>query len=507
MEEDTDCVSPWRVPKPRRPIDESESFPSQSPPYVPIPTGSQPKRLQVGIAYVPPTDRVMTDPASDQDGISPWRAAKPRRPIHDDQDSPPTRLFASPPPPASGGKKCSPPSSSHKESTRMECVASPENTNNNSMGNILSPRAGISEINYSPGPSPRLSAVSKLSLRRKSTNKSESLIHSHTVGGGLTDSDGESREEDDDQPSGRCTYVGSSYLSTTNVDKVDGIKHHTFNWLALVVVVAMIAAGAGVQIFRETRPKYTLYAEPEPLTEQQWNKSRAVFINNKGKMKKLLPLQPKKTWLTISAAAKRTLQSQPDYPAVILLLARTPAAATANCMASLLVDAAEESLQRTVQSGERRTARTIVPSQLPIDDDEQAGKLLWNGMDSSLKTRGSVAVFNVERIRPQVALAFHGFADSVNAPYKQSFLVMTLIDHRPWSDCTEASEAVTVKECLKMSYNLDSRAEDLLVSAWGEELGPDKVYPLVSRLTVNVVEVRPEEMEMKHGVMENCRLF
>ena len=102
MEEDTDCVSPWRVPKPRRPIDESESFPSQSPPYVPIPTGSQPKRLQVGIAYVPPTDRVMTDPASDQDGISPWRAAKPRRPIYDDQDSPPTRLFASPPPPLSG---------------------------------------------------------------------------------------------------------------------------------------------------------------------------------------------------------------------------------------------------------------------------------------------------------------------------------------------------------------------------------------------------------------------
>ena len=102
MEEDTDCVSPWRVPKPRRPIDESESFPSQSPPYVPIPTGSQPKRLQVGIAYVPPTDRVMTDPASDQDGISPWRAAKPRRPIHDDEDSPPTRLFASPPPPSAG---------------------------------------------------------------------------------------------------------------------------------------------------------------------------------------------------------------------------------------------------------------------------------------------------------------------------------------------------------------------------------------------------------------------
>ena len=60
----------------------------------------------------------------------------------------------------------------------------------------------------------------------------------------------------------------------------------------------------------------------------------------------------------------------------------------------------------------------------------------------------------------------------MNAPYKQAFLVMTLIDHRPWSDCTEASEAVTAKECLKMSYNLDSRAEDLLVSAWGEELGP-----------------------------------
>merc|ERR1719369_2581277 len=109
-------------------------------------------------------------------------------------------------------------------------------------------------------------------------------------------------------------------------------KNNNYTWLLLTFLVLGAVLAAGLKVYDETRPIHVLYAEPEPLTAKHWNNSRNLFSANIKKIRKLLPLQSKRSWSTISAAVKQTLQPQPEYPAVLLLLARPRAVRTAACL-------------------------------------------------------------------------------------------------------------------------------------------------------------------------------
>merc|ERR1719319_361380 len=148
------------------------------------------------------------------------------------------------------------------------------------------------------------------------------------------------------------------------------------------------------------------------------------------------------------------MKLQPEYPAVLLLLANQTSERTAACFASQIAMVAAEIL------GDDPTKDDIIIKAADLADVniQKRKQDLTDSLHAILSSARSVAILQVERLHPQVA--------------------MTLLDDIEDSDATA-----------------DAKAEELLVKSWGDERGDDKVYALVSRVAVNVIEVQQEGQE------------
>jgi len=258
--------------------------------------------------------------------------------------------------------------------------------------------------------------------------------------------------------------------------------------LSLLFVGA--AAVMATSMYAETRPKHILYAGPDPLSAAHWNQSRAVFTNNLKKLRMAMPKQTRESWLTISAAIKQTLQPIPEYPAVLLLVVKQPSENTGACLASRLVATASEALERPETSISSNSDNIIQAEAFTTANTQELKGLLTDRLHKTLSSIATVALLHLEKIDPEVALTLHAFTDNSNAPYKQAALILTLSD----PSSPSSSPADPPAPSSKAKYpTLEARAEELLNQIWGESLGQDKVYALISRLAVNVVEVVPEE--------------
>lgn len=91
-------------------------------------------------------------------------------------------------------------------------------------------------------------------------------------------------------------------------------------------------------------------------------------------------------------------------------------------------------------------------------------------------------------------MALHSFCDegSLAASFPFSTLVMSISGHK-----------VSGSEKILSESQPEAIADFLLTSAWGPELGEDKVSSLISRVAVSVVLVKPEVNLSK----EACKQF
>jgi len=468
--------------------------------------------------------------------MSPWRVAKPRKPLHQDGvKKEPRNTSLSKTDPVlklstcsshSSAETCltkhSPPQGRRLESTRLlerSPLGSPDAANN--ISDLVSPvqgSTGTKDLNQTGSPSlaPKLttsrSSEAKLSVnysKYRSSNKSSSQLK--TIRGSRDSTRGddsfqESTQSEDDQPSGRVQYVGNnpqtstiSNRSSTSLIKSSiscppvavsssPAKAGSFMPIISLLFVGAAAAVMATSMYAETRPKHILYAGPDPLSAAHWNQTRADFTSNLKKLRMAMPKQTRESWLTISSAIKQTLQPIPEYPAVLLLLVKQPSENTGACLASRLVATAAEALERPETSFSSNNDNIIQAEAFTTANTNELKGLLTDRLHKTLSSIATVALLHLEKIDPEVALTLHAFTDNSNAPYKQAALILTLSD--PSSPSPTDPQAPTSK-----FPTLEARAEDFLNEVWGESMGQDKVYALISRLAVNVVEVMPEEEE------------
>jgi len=453
--------------------------------------------------------------------ISPWRNAKPRKPLSDFNRSP-------------GGKSPnsekgpllsqSPPNSGFKESTRMESPA------NSSMKSDMS------------GASP--SFFRGEDVKRGSKKKSDKSNHSSSSNDskytklrltplqkknkagkkGEDDSDSECSEIEDDQPSGSCQFVGessmlsnfsSSTINNSTVGKNNSIKRRgntsvklsqsvtspattskassspvvsktssvcsCFGWVALAAVAIIFYS-----IFLEGQDKTLLFSS-SPDTKQHWLGARNVFRADLRSLVSKFPNQSTETWKMVSATLKSPMSPSPEYPGVLVLLSTPSSLETANCLAMKLVELASKSFSKSGLHSPSSNQLVISSLSLPSVDPLQAKEELTSLLHSSLASWGATAITYLHHLHPVPALTLHAFADNTNAPYKQAAIILSV------SDNMEGQE-------IEVGDTVEKRVERILAREWNNELGEDKLYALISRLVVSVAEVKSEDGD----VLSSC---
>lgn len=273
---------------------------------------------------------------------------------------------------------------------------------------------------------------------------------------------------DDDQPSGKV-------IQTEPVLK-EKYESNSCGTLVLVILVGVIVAILSGLYFSEELWPQTI---PAPSADH-WNVARRTFTTRLRGLKSSLPNQSTRLWSVVSAAVKQTLRPRPEYPAVVLLVAPRSAEHAATCLAARLAGVAEEVLGG---AGGGKVVKMV-----DIAEAGEGGRRegLANHLHSALSRSKAAALLGLENLDPDAAMTLHAFADNVNAPYKQAVMVLTLLE-----DGDQGG---------KKFRNGEEAAERLLAGAWGDQLGDDKLYPIISRVAVNVAMVEQEEKEVVKGL-------
>jgi len=453
--------------------------------------------------------------------ISPWRNAKPRKPLSDFNRSP-------------GGKSPnsekgpllsqSPPNSGFKESTRME---SPANSSMKSDMSGASPsffrgedvkrgskkKSDKSNHNSSSNDS-KYTKLRLTPLQKK--NKAGKKVED--------DSDSECSEIEDDQPSGSCQFVGessmlsnfsSSTINNSTVGQNNSMKRRgntslklsqsvtspattskasstpvvsktssvcsCFGWVVLAAMAIIFYS-----IFLEGQDKTLLFSS-SPDTKQHWLGARNVFRTDLRSLVSKFPNQSSETWKMVSATLKSPMSPSPEYPGVLVLLSTPSSLETANCLAMKLVELASKSFSKSGLHSPSSNQLVISSLSLPSVDPLQAKEELTSLLHSSLASWGATAITYLHHLHPVPALTLHAFADNTNAPYKQAAIILSV------SDNMEAQE-------MEVGDTVEKRVERILAREWNKELGEDKLYALISRLVVSVAEVKREDGD----VLSSC---
>jgi len=452
--------------------------------------------------------------------ISPWRNAKPRKPLSDFNRSPGGR---SPNNSEKGPLSSqSPPNSGFKESTRME---SPANSSMKSDMSGASPsffrseeiQRGLKKKSDKPKHNTSSNDANKYTKLRLTPlqKKNKAGIK---VG---DDSDSENSELEDDQPSGSCQFVGessmvsnlsSSTINNSTIGANNSLKRRGNNSVKLSQSVTsqattsippsksvsktssvcsclgwvVLAALAIIfySVFLEGQDSTMMFSS-SPDIKQHWVGARNMFRTELRSLVSKFPNQSTETWKMVSATLKSPMSSSPDYPGVLVLLSTPSSLDTANCLARKLVELASKSL--SLSKSPPSSQLVISSLSLPSVDPLQAKEELTSLLHSSLSAWGATAITHLHHLHPVPALTLHAFADNSNAPYKQAAIILSVSDNMEDAEIEDES-------------TVENRVERILSREWKKELGEDKLYALISRLVVSVAEVKREDGE----VLSSC---
>jgi len=429
---------------------------------------------------------------------SPWRKAKPRKPIQTYDEC----LSAKSP--EHGKTNQSPPNSDYKESTRFET------TLDQAPNHKLNMSAGASPALIRSGEEKQMPSRKKEKRSRSYTQLKDKSRRSEKIN---KNSESDSISEGDDQPPGTCQYVGESSIhsnkssSTIHNASVDRSQksfrnNSTFqkskirnvsleetkkqpNYLSFLsgavtgaVIIALIAClNADIFPLRE--------GSSECDSDNTWTEMKGKFRADLKALRSMFPNQSEETWKMISATVKSSMRSNSEYPGVLVLLSTPQSLETANCLAHKLVYSSSKLFKALEEnpSNSMDVDQVFLASKYMSEDPYLVKEQLTSFLHSSLSSRASVAILSLDELHPVPALTLHAFADNTNAPYKNAVILCTVSEETKLNNKIES---------------LDKRAERALLSSWKNLLGEDKVYALISRLVVSVAEVKDE------GSQVNC---
>ena len=432
----------------------------------------------------PQTSKLAMKP---EEGISPWRNAKPRKPLDAFPSSPSVKTS-----PVTGKRPGeSPPNSGYKESTRMgnSLEQSSSSVHESSQLELSSASPALPRSDERGGSKQRTNKISNFTkIRQEVKNKSKTRKTKSKY------SDEEMTDDDDDQPSGTCYYVGEkgnlsisssvnrtmsrsrSSPDVTPPPPSKGSSVCACVWVVTLVSLLMV----GTAVLQDSEPDTS--SSGLHSSAEHWREVRRSVSAELASLKILFPNQTKSSWRVIGATVKAPLHPLPDYPGVLLLVSPSLQSGLATCLASKLIETSSRVLLSPGLPSPPTEDLLIRAAEFSALDPDTAKRQLTDRLHASLHSFNTAAVISLDSLHPTAALTLHAFADNSNAPYKQAVIVLTL---------TGDLETEQTGDC-----KLETRVEKLLAGLWRDQLGVDKFSALISRIVVSTVELQPESLDI-----------
>jgi len=452
---------------------------------------------------------------TDSPGKSPWRNAKPRPPLSSFNEEHSQSLTE--------GENIlnSPPNMHYRESTRMgtSLTTSPASTSlDKSRDKSYKAKLDMSSKEILSNSKIKEAVLPSGSKSNEIKTKTNSQSYTQVIKRSKGSKKNQSlvSEDEDDQPSGSCKYVGDSRSHISNISAMSGstVNELTVNGshysvksaskssagrtfkddkeegLSLeepikttntrIVIGVIVATFAILGFAFHSHPQ----GHPDPLfhssqgSTEHWKVAKEVFGRRLKELRVSVPNQTKDTWMKISASLKSPLSPSPSYPGVLLLYSSHPDSPTSTCLASKLLSMSSEALKGAAPSLPMAQL-LIAPSSLP-KDPHQAKEALYSHLDNVISNTGVAGIFALESLEAVAALVLHAFADDTNAPFKQAVILATVHNtgEKEWAG------------------KPDKVVEQLLRDSWVPSLGEDKVGAILSRILVNVVQIKEESKEL-----------
>lgn len=200
-----------------------------------------------------------------------------------------------------------------------------------------------------------------------------------------------------------------------------------------------------------------------------------IFLQAFKRIRQSFHVQTSGFWGIIRAAIKPiVLQENPDQPAVFVLVVPSDTRETASCFIRLFSNTVTSLFQAKVPVEFFTDAVSGLPP-------ERVKRLLDDQLRDGLASGSRIAVVHhLEKLHAESAMMLHAYCDNENAPFRRAIFILTLFVDENSLEITETEAFV----------------EERLRVLWGDTLGTNKFYPLISRIAHSIAFMRPDSNDV-----------
>ena len=274
----------------------------------------------------------------------------------------------------------------------------------------------------------------------------------------------------------------SDNAKDTTVHSIVHTKEEGGSWCynLFMIVTLLMTSGVMLQLYRNDEfvqgilEKLDLVEDVTPIIAER-GESFQRFKRDLEKIKNDFPNQNTKTWSVVSSQVRSIMYGSATQPSCILMVNNQTAKETSQC----LIKSVGTSIFYALNHGLEENLIQIKAGDLPSDPTEAKGKL-FELIKQNLKDYNVVILQDIQDLHATTAMALHGICDEgfMFDQKMKPIVLMTMSDFR--------SETELSKEQKEIS--------SLIRSLWEPELGVDKVYPLISRISAASVKIIKDDV-------------
>jgi len=268
-----------------------------------------------------------------------------------------------------------------------------------------------------------------------------------------------------------ATRTKDSYIQYTSQCTVISERRNDrgMSWnMHLVVALALILVGCLVSLV------LTLY-QPAVLkldtTHAKSHITPEMFSQAFNSIRESFRVQTSGFWGIIRAAIKPIVfHENPDQPAVFVLVVPSDTHETAACFIRLFSN----------------TITTLLRAKLPVEfftdtvsslPPDRVKRLLDDQLRNGLTSGSQIAIIHhLEQLHGESAMMLHAYCDNENAPFRRAIFILTLFVDKTSLEVTETEAFV----------------EEQLRALWGDTLGTNRFYPLITRIAHSIAFIQPD---------------
>jgi len=260
----------------------------------------------------------------------------------------------------------------------------------------------------------------------------------------------------------------TSQCSVISERRTDGVSWNMLFVVALALICATCIVSVVLSLYQPAGVKLATDHAKSSVTPE-------MFLQSFNTVRESFRVQTSGFWGIIRAAIKPIVfQENPNQPAVFVLVVPSDTHKTAACFIRLFSN----------------TITTLLRAKLPVEfftnavsglPPDTVKRLLDNQLRDGLTSGSQIAIIHhLENLHGESAMMLHAYCDNENAPFRRAIFVLTLFVDETSLDVTET----------------EAFAEERLRELWGDTLGTNKFYPLITRIAHSIAFMRPDSNDV-----------